>query len=787
MRKIKNKMNLKYWNVIKWMDKFLRYTDYIAASSLYLKENGLLRNELKIEDFKPRILGHWGTVPGLNFIYAHLNYLIYKHKCEMMLVTGPGHGAPSVLANLLAEDSMSKFYPVYSRDEKGTNELIKDFSWPHSPFPSHVTPSVPGSLLEGGELGYSLSTAYGTVLDNPNLITAVIIGDGEAESGPLCASWNANKFLNPKKSGAVLPIVHINGFKISNPTIFASMSNEELSFYFKGLGYLPLIVEGKNLHVKMIKSLETAYQTIRKIQKSKKEIIKPKWPVILLKTEKGWKGPKRFEGHAIQNSFRSHGIPFGRPHKDKHEFEVIKKWLESYKIHELVDEKGRPKKEVLKFLPPENLRMGVNKHAVGGNFYKALKLPDLKKFSVPVKNRGELKSSSMITSGDVFGEIFKRNPNNFRMFCPDEMESNLLHNVFKTTKRGYVWPIIKNAEDISYDGRVFEMLSEHTLEGLMQGYVLTGRHGIFVTYEAFATIISSMVDQHAKFIKQSFSIPWRKKIPSLTFILSSVSWRQDHNGFSHQNPSFVSNVLQKHAEFCQIYYPPDTNSMLATIEEVSKKNDSISIIVAGKRDIFQWLTLDEARKQAKSGVAIWDWVGGKDATKNPDVILASAGDYITHEAVMAVKWCKENIPEMKIRYINVSELTGNGLGDKQKNQTTQRKYFEQLFTKDKHIVFAYHGYINDIEQVLWPLTENSRLSIFGYHEAGSTTTPFDLKVANKISCYNLAIEMIKQCKNKKIEGKKKALINKLYKIIENHQKYILLNGDDPKEVYDMHW
>ncbi|MDP4008728.1 MAG: phosphoketolase family protein [Candidatus Peregrinibacteria bacterium] len=778
-----------------WMGKYLRYVDYIAAGALYLRENHFLRREMTVENLKPRILGHWGTVPGLNFIYANMNYLICKHKCNMMFVTGPGHGAPATHASLIAEGTMEEFYPCYTRDEVGTGKLMHDFSWPHSPFPSHITPTVPGSLLEGGELGYSLSTAFGAALDNPDLIVAVAVGDGESESGPLSAAWNSNKFLNPKTSGAVLPIVHINGFKISNPTIYSTMSDKELTNLFTGLGYEPIIVDGNpsTLPKKMIAGCEKAYQLIRKTQtaarKSKKPLLKPKWPVILLRSPKGWGGVQSFHGHAIEGSFHAHGIPFGHPQTNKDEFNVVKKWLEKYKINELVDGEGRPKKEVLEFVPKGKYRMGMNPHAVGGNFFEKLKVPNLKKLETKIKKRGEGRASSMIQAGKYFSELIKKNPKNFRMFCPDELESNLLGGVFEATERGYVWPIPKNAEHVAYDGRVFEMLSEHTLEGWMQGYTLSGRHGVFVTYEAFAIIIASMVDQHAKFLKQSFHVPWRKPVPTMTYILSSLSWRQDHNGYSHQNPSFVSNVLLKHPEFCQVYYPPDANSMLVALEEIAGQNDSIAVIVAGKRLEEQWLSLDEARKQAKEGIGIWEFVGGREGTKKPDVVMASAGDYITKEAIMAVEIAREFIPEIKIRYVNVSELTGMCLGDRcpiNKKELTEKK-INSYFTEDKPVVFAYHGYANDIEQILWPYESSKRFTLHGYSEFGSTTTPFDLKVSNKVDCYDLAIDLIKQAAktNKAVAKKADKVCKEIYGKIREHQKYIYEHGEDPQDIQDM--
>ncbi|MBD3329985.1 phosphoketolase, partial [Candidatus Peregrinibacteria bacterium] len=704
-------------------------------------------------------------------------------------------GAPAILANLFAEETMYEFYNDYTRDKKGTGKIIKDFSWPHTPFPSHVTPTVPGSILEGGELGYSLSTAFGAVLDNPKLIAAAVVGDGEAETGPIAASWHSNKFLNPKTSGAVLPIIHLNGYKIANPTILGTMTDTEIMNYFKGLGYRPHIISGGNIEIKTAKSLQKAYSEIRKIQlqarKQKDPIYKPKWPVVVLRSPKGWKGIKEFNGHPIEGSFHSHGIPLPNPKNDPKEFKAIKKWLESYKIEELIDKNGKPLTTVSRYIPKGKYRMGMNKHAIGGNMLKEIKLPSMSPHSIKIKKRGAQKQSSLIKAGGYLKNVFAKNKKNFRIFCPDELESNKLLKIFEQTKRAYMWPIPKNAEHLAPEGRAMEILSEHVLQGWMQGYILTGRYGILVSYEAFTTIISSMVDQYAKFINQALKVPWRKPIPSAVYIESSVGWRQDHNGYSHQNPSFVSGVLQKHGHLCQIYYPADANAMLAALEETLKRKNSICVIVAGKRDLPQWQSLKEARTQAKKGIAIWQWVGGKDASSNPDVVLASAGDYITQEAIYAVKLCKELIPELKVRYVNVSELTALSLGDRSKRSKpgTSEKEINKYLTADKPVVFSYHGYTNDIEQILWPYVNSDRFSLHGYQEHGSTTTPFDMKVANGVSFYHLAIDLIEKAaqNNKKVARRKTGLIRKINRMIKSHQKHIEKHGDDPEEVKNMQW
>ncbi len=795
------------YEAVSWLKKFLRYTDYISAAELYLKNNFFLKKPLNKEHIKERILGHWGTVPGLNFIYGCLNYLISQKKCEILLIVGPGHGAPSVLANLFVEGTLEHFYPEFSLDTKGTGKLIHDFSWPRTLFPSHVTPTVPGSILEGGELGYSLATAYGAAFDNPNLIVGVIVGDGEAETAALNAAWHSNKFLNPRTCGAVLPIVHINGYKISNPTIYGTMSNEELKNLFLGYGYEPLLVELPQLEEKMLKTVFEAYRKIRSIQKkaraktrshasrknmsSGKNIQKPIWPVILLRSPKGWKGVHEFLGHQIEGSFHSHGVPIENPKENPLAIKTIEKWLKSYKIEELIDEKGRPKKEIMKYVPNKKFAIGANLHAIGGNFYKPLKLPKLSEYETKFKKRGATLLSSMLELSAFLRDILKRNPDNFRILCPDEMESNKLEKVFEATKRAYMWPIKKTDENIDPNGKVMEMLSENTLQGWLQGYILTGRHGIFVSYEAFTPIITSMVDQYAKFLKQSFHVPWRKPIPSAIYLLTSLGWRQDHNGYSHQNPSFVSNILQKHGEFCQIYYPADSNSLLAAMEETLCKTNAISVIVAGKTPLPEWLTLEEARKQAQSGIGIWEWVGGRNASKDPDVVLASAGDYVTQEALLAVKLCRKLIPELKIRYVNVSELTSISLGDtcSHRHVCATEEGVNHYFTKDKPVIFNYHGYINDVEHILWPYTTSDRFSLHGYKEEGSTTTPFDMKIRNGVSCYHLMIDMLRHAikTNKAIAKKHRKICVMLEKKISEHQNYIQKQGDDPEEIKNLRW
>ncbi|MBU0667970.1 phosphoketolase family protein [Patescibacteria group bacterium] len=782
---------------VKWLEKYLRYVDYLGTAQLYLKDNQLLQRELSQKDMKERVLGHWGTVPGQNFIYAHLNYLISKHKCSMYFVAGPGHGAPAVLANLFAEGTLGDFFKDKKRDKKGTCSLIKKFSWPGG-FPSHTNPGTPGSICEGGELGYSLATAYGSVMDNPDLISACVIGDGEAETGPLAAAWHSNKYLDPKTCGAVLPILHANGYKITSPTIYASMSDKELKDLFSGFGYDVKIVNdtksGMHNHEEMIETLEWAYQQIRKIQKEartrKPQPLKPLWPMIVYRSLKGWGGIKEIDGKKIEGLFHSHGIPVKDPGTNPEHFKLVKDWLESYKIGELIDENGKPKPEVLTFVPGGNLRMGKNKHTYGGSVRKALHLPNPKDYEVDCNVKGcQAMASNTTIASKYFRDILKLNKKekNFRFFCPDETESNKFNSLFEVTKRAFMWPIKPYDENLAPDGRVMEVLSEHTLMGWLQGYLLTGRHGFFATYEAFAMIIASMVDQYAKFVKQAMKFKWHKPYSSLNFLLTSVGWRQEHNGYSHQNPSFVSNVLEKHGKFCSVYFPADSNSLNVILEDCLKRTNSINLIVAGKQLMPQWLSVAQASEELKAGIGIWDWID-KTASKNPDVVFAASGDVMVQESMAAISILKKDIPKLKIRFVNVSELTALGLGD-EKNPLLKQKKFDKYFTTTKPVIYNFHGYIGAIRNLIFPYKGNHRFSIHGYLEEGTTTTPFDMMVRNRTSRYDLMIDALGQfcAQNKKLAKEGHALIAIYKAVLEKHHKYIRKYGKDIPEVEQWHW
>ncbi len=778
--------------VINWLEKYLRYTNYIGAAQLYLKDNCLLRTELKPEHIKERILGHWGTVPGLNLIYAHLNYLIFKHQPKMLFIVGPGHGAPAVIANLFAEGALTEYYPELTRNEWGTKSLISMFSMPGG-FPSHTNPGTPGAILEGGELGYSLATAYGSVLDNPDLIAACVVGDGEAETGPLATAWHGNKFLNPKTSGAVLPILHVNGYKITSPTIFSTMSDEELKHLFTGYGYEPLFIDYTNPEKKgaqkaIIDTFEQAYQKIRAIQKKarnqKTPLLKPRWPMIVFRSLKGQSGIKMADGHKVEGLYHSHGIPINDPKTNPNHFQLVKKWLESYKFTELVNEKGEPLPELLEFVPTGKNRMGMNEHANGGEKRKELKLPKVDKYEVKTKKKDLRNTASNTGIGAQYmRDIIKQNPSNFRFMCPDETESNKFQALFETTTRAYQWPVKNFDEHISPDGRVMEVLSEHNLQGWLQGYLLTGRHGIFVTYEAFAMIVASMVDQYAKFLKQASRIKWRKPISSLNYLLTSVGWRQEHNGYSHQNPSFISNILEKHGSFCSVYFPADANSLLVTLEDCFKRTNSVNVIVSGKQMLPQWLTIEEARKELKTGLGVWNWVD-PEGNKNPDVIFAASGDAMIQESMAAICLLKCDIPELKIRFVNISELTALGIGDERKPLSVSEKEFEKTFTKEKPIIYNFHGYPGVIKKLIFGSQHADRFSIHGYQEEGTTTTPFEMMIMNKTSRYHLAIDALERVMKQtpKFNKKAKKLIEKFQEKIDCHEKFICKFGKDEDEI-----
>ncbi|MDO8443859.1 MAG: phosphoketolase family protein [Candidatus Azambacteria bacterium] len=767
------------FDAVESIKKYVRATNYLAATQVYLKDNFLLKRKLSFGDIKPRLLGHWGTCPGINFIYANLNYLIKKHRADILFIMGPGHGFAALQANLFLEGTLEKYYPEAARDEKGVGYVVKNFCWPYG-FPSHSNPGAPGVILEGGELGYALSTAYGAVLDNPDLIAACVIGDGEAETGPLAASWHLNKLISPVGNGAVLPILHLNGYKISGPTIFGRMTNRELKALFTGYGYEPIIVEGSNVYPKMIDALEKSYQSIKSIRElarsNKLFNGDGKFPMIILKTPKGWTGIKKLGDIKMEGNFPSHQVPAPNAKMDKIELKAVEKWFRSYKFDELFSAEGGFINEIKEFVPESGLKMGESRHALGGNM-KPLVLPPAEQFSEDAAAPGAAGSSSMRRIGAYLNEVFKLNKENknLRLFSPDETYSNKLDAVFETTARAFTMPQKEWDKDLSPDGRVMELLSEHSLQGMAQGYALTGRHAVFASYEAFIQIVASMADQYAKFLKTAKEFPWRGDIPSFNYILTSSGWRQEHNGFSHQNPGFISDMLQKPGGFVRVFFPPDGNSALVVLKKCLASKNKINIIVAGKTLEPRWLTPELAEKELNSGMMIWDFA----SEENPHIIFAAAGDYLTKESLAAIDIVKSEAPEIKVRFVNVMELSALG------NSVDFVKYF----TDDKQVIFNFHGYPQTLKQFLFDYEKNENFCVHGYIENGSTTTPFDMQVRNETSRYHLAIDAFaRMAKRGFLEtGKAENLIKKYRQKLNEHREYIKINGVDPEEIENWQW
>lgn len=754
-------------DTVESIKKYVRAANFLAATQVYLRDNFLLKRKLSFDDIKPRLLGHWGTCPGINFIYANLNYLIKKHRADILFVMGPGHGFAALQANLFLEGTLEKYYPEAARDEKGIGYVVKNFCWPYG-FPSHSNPGAPGVILEGGELGYALSTAYGAVLDNPDLIAACVIGDGEAETGPLAAAWHLNKLVSQKENGTVLPILHLNGYKISGPTIFGRMTNRELKALFTGYGYEPIIVESTNVYQKMIDALEKSYQVIKERS--------GRFPMIVLKTPKGWTGIKNLKGTKMEGNFPSHQVPAPSAKTDKIELKAVEKWLKSYKFEELFSAERGFVGEIKELVPENDLRMGESKHAFG-NDKKSLILPPAEQFSEDATMPGAAGSSSMRRIGAYLNEVFKLNKENknLRLFSPDETYSNKLDAVFETTARAFAMPQKEWDKDLAPDGRVMEILSEHSLQGMAQGYALTGRHAVFASYEAFIQIVASMADQYAKFLKTAKEFPWRGDIPSFNYILTSSGWRQEHNGFSHQNPGFISDMLQKPGGFVRVFFPPDDNSALVVLKECLASKNKINIIVAGKTLEPRWLTPELARKELNEGLMIWDFA----SEENPHIIFAAAGDYLTKESLAAINIVKSEAPEIKVRFVNVMELSALG----------KSADFTKYFTADKPVIFNFHGYPQTLKQFLFDYEKNENFCVHGYIENGSTTTPFDMQVRNETSRYHLAIDaFVKMAGRGHLgTGKAEGLIEKYKQKLEEHREYIKINGVDPEEIENWRW
>ncbi len=772
-------------NFIQTIKKYVRLANYVTVSQIYLRDNFLLERGLNFDDIKSRLLGHWGTCPGINFVYANLNYLIKKYSQEMLFVLGPGHGFPALQANLFIEGTLKKFYPEATVDESGLGYISKNFSWPYE-FPSHSNPGTPGVILEGGELGYSLSTAYGAILDNPNLIATCLIGDGEAETGPLSASWHLNKFIDPKENGAVLPILHLNGYKISGPTVFGRMSNKELKSLFYGYGYEPIIIGGFGIYVKMQRALEKSLKTIKSIQskaRQGKKIVSPRWPMIVLRTPKGWTGIKELDDKKIEGNCLSHQVVAKDAKTNIEHLEALEKWMRSYKINEFYNKEDGIDEDILSIIPESRLRMGEIKYAFAGKMRKDLILPNPDKFAEEAIMPGTIGSSSMRRLGLYLKEVFELNAKNrnFRLMSPDETYSNKLDEIFKVTQRAFVWPKEKWDDDLDSNGRVMEMLSEHSLQGLAQGYVLTGRHMVFASYEAFVEIVASMADQYAKFLKVARATEWRGDMSSFNYILTSSGWRQEHNGFSHQNPGFISNMLRKEGDFIKAYFPSDGTSALVVLDHCLKSKNCINIIVAGKTLEPRWLTPELAKQELERGMMIWNFA----SDKNPDIIFSSIGDYMTKECLAAIDYLKKEFPEVKTRLVNIVELSSLGFG---KSGHTQED-FDFYFTKNKPVIFNFHGYPETIKQLLFGKGKNERFFVHGYIENGSTTTPFDMQVRNKTDRFSLVIEAFGILAEEGKINKDKAikLIKRYEDKLRYHDGYIRKYGVDMEEVEDWQW
>ena len=772
---------------LKNINAYLRAANYLSVGQLYLKDNPLLREKLTLDQIKPNVVGHWGTAPGQNFVYVHLNRIIKKYNLDMIYISGPGHGGQAMVANTYLEGSYSEIYPSITEDIDGMKKLFKQFSFPGG-ISSHVAPETPGSINEGGELGYSLSHAFGAVLDNPDLIAACVVGDGEAETGPLAASWHLNKIINPLTDGIVLPILHLNGYKIANPTIYSRIPEEELIKYFEGCGWNPYVVEASStakIHELMARTLDRCIEEI-KIIKSKTRLNKrATFPMIILKTPKGWGGPKFVNDLQVEGTFRSHQVPVVVNKEHPENLEILEAWLRSYKPEELFDENGTLKKELKELAPKGNHRMGMNPHANGGLLLEELNIPDFRGYGVEVKNPGETISQDMMELGYFIRDIIKLNENkkNFRIFGPDEALSNRLNHVFEATNRQWNGIRYDNDEFISPYGRVIDsVLSEHLCEGMLEGYLLTGRHGFIHSYEAFIRIVDSMASQHAKWLKVAKDLPWRRDISSLNFILSSYVWQQDHNGFTHQDPGFLNHIVTKKADIVRIYLPPDTNTLISCFDHCIRSKNYINVIVASKHPRPQWLNMSDAIKHCTKGLGRWDFASNDDGCE-PDLVMACAGETPTIEALAATKILRENFSDLKIRFINVVDLMKLQSHENHPHGLEDAEY-DNLFTKDKPIIFAFHGYPNLIHELTYK-RHNQNMHVHGYLEEGTITTTFDMKVQNKLDRYNLVIDALKYLD--KLGDKSSALNEWCKNKLIEHKEYIKEYGEDMPEIKNWKW
>ena len=777
-------------DLLQRIDAYWRAANYLSVGQLYLFDNPLLRRPLTLEHVKPTLLGHWGTTPGQNFIYVHLNRIIRQHDLDMIYISGPGHGGPSVVANTYLEGTYSEIYPHITRDEAGLQKLFKQFSFPGG-IPSHASPECPGSIHEGGELGYSLSHAFGAVFDNPDLVVACCIGDGEAETGPLATSWQSTRFLNPVTDGAVLPILHMNGYKIANPTVLDRIGMEPLEQLLEGCGWRPYFVEGhapELMHEAMAATLDLAVEEIRRIQHEARSggvTRKPRWPMIVLRSPKGWTGPKEVDGLKIEGTFRAHQVPLAVDADHPGHLELLEQWLRSYRPRELFDDQGALRPELAELAPEGERRMGANPHANGGLLLRDLEMPDFRNYAVEVPSPGAATAADTRQLGHFLRDVIRRNEpqRNFRIFGPDETLSNRLNAVFEVTNRQWDAETRDDDEFLAPEGRVMEMLSEHQCEGWLEGYLLTGRHGLFNCYEAFIHIIDSMFNQHAKWLKVTRDLPWRRKIASLNYLLASHVWQQMHNGFTHQDPGFIDHVVNKKASVVRVYLPPDANCLLSVADHCLRSRHYVNVIVAGKYPAPQWLSIEEASRHCAAGIDVWQWAGN-DQAGEPDLVMACCGDVPTLETLAAVSILREHLPELKVRVINVVDLMKLQPQSEHPHGLCEED-FDALFTKNSHVIFAFHGYPWLIHRLTYRRTNHRNIHVRGYKEEGTITTPFDMTVMNDMDRFHLVIDAIDRLPQ---TGKKgTALKRKLQDKLEEHKRYIRERGQDMPEIRNWKW